>query len=102
MVFTILWSVLLFGFLNQAAAHFGILNAIFSCNLPLQLVAHRNAQGYLNAIAAELTHIQNHCKASFFLDCHMKCFGYILGPLPHLPRGQGNNLWWMEFKLISI
>lgn len=70
MAFTILWSGLLFGFLNQEAEQFWILNAIFSCNLPLQLVAHRNAQGYLNAIAAELTHIPNHRKASFFLDCH--------------------------------
>lgn len=81
-VFSILWSVLLFGFLNQEAAQFGILNVIFSCNLPLQLVAHKNAQGYLKAITAELTHILNHCKASFSLDCHMECFGYILGPPP--------------------
>lgn len=70
----------------------------FHCNPPLQLVAHRNAQGYLNTVTAKLTQTPKLCKASFFLDCHTKCFGYILRLSPH-QTGQGNDLWRMEFKL---
>lgn len=64
------------GFLNQEAVQFGILNATFSCNLPLQLVAHSNAQGHLSVIAAEFAHIPDHHKASFFPTAN-GVFGYI-------------------------
>lgn len=60
------YSLVCLVFLNQEAAQFGISNATFSCNLPLQLVAHSNAQGCLSVIAAEFAHIPDHHKASSF------------------------------------